>query len=1329
MTTQQTYTVLILTDYATPTAETPLTETVYAWQLAQQISQHGFNVIWASTAAYAHNATIAITACQCVVCPDAQALQNLLKNTAIDVVITENQALANWLPASFSQPVISHLLTAKNQFFFSLFNRPANTTAINSSLETISLNQLFNPIGTPFLDGKLADYQKDALTALKQAVDIRGKNILEIGADNANVLYELELAGMQRGVGINNWYWQDKTAKQRITDKIVLCHGDIRALPFEDESFDLIFNIAAFEHIHDFQIAMREMSRLLKPNGMIYGYFGPLWSSAIGHHLWFEYNGHWMRFTEPDSYAHLLRPYDHLRLDKATFFAKLAKQWGEKFAQALTYQVYENPHINRYTYADYLRFFHESGLTLRLCRNVGAISIDAELAETLANELPDGQQIDFTCSTLEVLLQKTKNTVSNSTQQTDLIINSESSEQKNRKIFLITHGMFPVTGESVTGNGIRAWGLAMGLKHQGFEVIYATQANTVRTIPEQSLVTLAPYQDYQHLQALIAQHQPAVLIVGYWEIMRQLPENFPIPIVLDLLAPRLLEAEFQEQHNVELELIDYIYTLSRADHFLCCTKRQKGFHISWLLMSGISCKSNPLDLIPISANPQLPQRPTPAPDHQPAFVYGGVIWPWRDPSAWMLVIMRTLDTHARGKLHLVVGKYPLAGGEAISLKLPEEDRYQHILHKSDLMPYNEMEQFYLQADIGIELGTKNCERELSFSFRVIDYLRCGLPVICNDFLEVADLIREYDAGWVIPSDDDQALASVVSRIITGQENLAQKSANAQRLILEQFNWEKTTQPLVDFCRNPHKLDKRSHFFMALAKRFSHEQDAQQLQQQLESVKAQLTAEQVLATQITEAKLQSWAECERLKQEIAQLHQQQAETAQQVTLWQDIAEQRRLKTRFKHLNQGVKLLYRAVVNRFFMPLANRLKNRHQKHLAIVTRHDVFPVDHGAAAKIYHTARALSSLYDEVYLITADREKFYIFQNGAMREELYPRLLRRLWAQPEETLRQTLKAQYGIPLDDAFLFFPLLDKNFRLRVLYVALQKKIDVYQAEFPAYLDACRWAHFLFRGQTSIVEHNVEFARIARTYNVSSATETFMRETEIRLCRTADNVIVVSQADLEKLEQVGVPNQQLTLIPHGVDLNAFNHPSPSPEQIRQQYGISQDDIVLVFHGIYLYPPNRQAVELIDNVILPALNQRGYYPKCLAVGKYPPAQKNHPDLHFTGVVDEVAPYLKAADIAIVPLQDGGGTRMKILEYFASSLPVIATAKGAEGIPVINGQSIMIEDDMNAFVEAIIQLITDTTARYRLGNAGRTFVEQFDWQAIAGRYWELYEGGKK
>jgi len=48
-----------------------------------------------------------------------------------------------------------------------------------------------------------------------------------------------------------------------------------------------------------------------------------------------------------------------------------------------------------------------------------------------------------------------------------------------QKVMIITHGLYPVPGHPVTGNGIRAWTLSMGLVHNGFEVVYSTPQDMI----------------------------------------------------------------------------------------------------------------------------------------------------------------------------------------------------------------------------------------------------------------------------------------------------------------------------------------------------------------------------------------------------------------------------------------------------------------------------------------------------------------------------------------------------------------------------------------------------------------------------------------------------------------------------------------------------------------------------------------------------------------------------------------------------------------------------------------------------------------------------------
>ena len=57
-------------------------------------------------------------------------------------------------------------------------------------------------------------------------------------------------------------------------------------------------------------------------------------------------------------------------------------------------------------------------------------------------------------------------------------------------------------------------------------------------------------------------------------------------------------------------------------------------------------------------------------------------------------------------------------------------------------------------------------------------------------------------------------------------------------------------------------------------------------------------------------------------------------------------------------------------------------------------------------------------------------------------------------------------------------------------------------------------------------------------------------------------------------------------------------------------------------------------------------------------------------------------------------------MKILEYFAAGIPVVATSKGAEGIEVISGKEIIIEDALDRLVDAVINLIEHPEQRRQL-----------------------------
>jgi glycosyltransferase involved in cell wall biosynthesis len=103
------------------------------------------------------------------------------------------------------------------------------------------------------------------------------------------------------------------------------------------------------------------------------------------------------------------------------------------------------------------------------------------------------------------------------------------------------------------------------------------------------------------------------------------------------------------------------------------------------------------------------------------------------------------------------------------------------------------------------------------------------------------------------------------------------------------------------------------------------------------------------------------------------------------------------------------------------------------------------------------------------------------------------------------------------------------------------------------------------------------------------------------------------------------------------------------------------------------------------------------------------------VRFTGRVEDVRPLVSSADLSIVPLRIGGGTRLKILESLALERAVVSTGTGAEGLELEAGKEIALADEPQAFASAVRELLADPARRARMAQAGRARVlAQYDWR---------------
>jgi len=107
----------------------------------------------------------------------------------------------------------------------------------------------------------------------------------------------------------------------------------------------------------------------------------------------------------------------------------------------------------------------------------------------------------------------------------------------------------------------------------------------------------------------------------------------------------------------------------------------------------------------------------------------------------------------------------------------------------------------------------------------------------------------------------------------------------------------------------------------------------------------------------------------------------------------------------------------------------------------------------------------------------------------------------------------------------------------------------------------------------------------------------------------------------------------------------------------------------------------------------------------------------PNLRFTGFVDDIRTVVAGSGIAIAPLRQGGGTRLKILEAMALGTPVVSTSKGVEGLQVVHGEHALIADTAREFADAIVRLRSDADLRVNIARRARALVEQsYGWANI-------------
>lgn len=249
------------------------------------------------------------------------------------------------------------------------------------------------------------------------------------------------------------------------------------------------------------------------------------------------------------------------------------------------------------------------------------------------------------------------------------------------------------------------------------------------------------------------------------------------------------------------------------------------------------------------------------------------------------------------------------------------------------------------------------------------------------------------------------------------------------------------------------------------------------------------------------------------------------------------------------------------------------------------------------------------------------------------------------------------------------------------------------------------WSRFVLR--------ELPYARGPRALRVR--LEGWWAGREERACvNLCDATTAVSDVDADYYRGIARHPERVHRFSNVIDLASYAAPPSAPA------GLRHPAVYLAGTFGHVHSPMDTAAQWMLEEVMPRVWRELPAAHFYLVGKRSDERFGHlrdPRVTATGKLPSVLPYLCHADVAVVPLKYESGTRFKILEAGACGIPLVSTVLGAEGLPVRDGEHLLLADDAEGFAAAILRILRDRDLATRLaGNCRSLVAAQFSIDAL-------------
>ena len=225
-----------------------------------------------------------------------------------------------------------------------------------------------------------------------------------------------------------------------------------------------------------------------------------------------------------------------------------------------------------------------------------------------------------------------------------------------------------------------------------------------------------------------------------------------------------------------------------------------------------------------------------------------------------------------------------------------------------------------------------------------------------------------------------------------------------------------------------------------------------------------------------------------------------------------------------------------------------------------------------------------------------------------------------------------------------------------------------------------------------------------------------IRREEQAAWRRMSLCLAVSDIDADVIRRGGA--KRVELCPNGVD---------PVEQLVFPRRSADEPLRLLFVGTVSYRPYERGIAWFVREVLPQLRER--VPVELDVVGSPPLKPiSAAGVRYHGRVPALQPWYERAHAVVVPVFEGSGTRLKMIEAMAYGRPVVSTPLGSEGLPVRSDEHFLEATTAEQFIEALDELAQQTAScddgLGRMLERARAVVRPLFWDNVVAGLVDLY-----